>query len=173
MITFSFFFLIALCSLAVFLVLRRGGADGADDFAGFAPDHRWLRSGKLKILGLMVAVVFYAGGALAAGDAAKPADADLLKQLAIHAAGIAIFIRAGIALLRSPFLFLVWGKVPAPARVAVLMLLGALAAAFDHIALGTPPFEALSGAVIGLFGVVGGHEMGKRVVPRKPKPAAR
>jgi hypothetical protein len=120
------------------------------------------------------ALLTFAGAAFAADVAdVKPASTDALQQLAIHAAGIAVFIRGVIALLRSPLLGLVWGKVPEPARVAVLLLLGAIAVAFDHVAVGTPLLEAFASAFVGLFGVVGGHEMAKRVIPPRPTKATR
>lgn len=133
----------------------------------WAPSPRWRAFARLAVFGAVVAVILHAGGAVAADVDVAPATPDVAKQLVLHAAGIAVFIRAVIALLKSPVLGVMWGKVPEPARVAVLVVLGAVAVAFDNLALGTPLADAFLGAFMGLFGVVGGHEMTKRVLPRK------
>lgn len=77
------------------------------------PVHRPMRA-KLAVFGALVAVVLYAGGAIAADVDVKPATPDVAKQLVLHAAGIAVFIRAVIALLKSPFLGVIWGRSPSP-----------------------------------------------------------
>lgn len=104
--------------------------------------------------------------------AAEPAiSQDALGTLALHAAAIAGFIRLAVSLLRSPLLGIVWGRVPPAVRPLVLLLLGALAAAFDSIALGTPVLEALFSALGGVGAAISSHEVQERVTKRK-KPAA-
>lgn len=100
--------------------------------------------------------------------AAQPSLSDeAMAKLALHAAAIAGFIRLIVMALRSPFLGFLWTKIPVAVRPLVLLLLGALAAAFDSIALGTPVAEAFFAAVGGLFGAIGSHEVQQRIVPKK------
>jgi hypothetical protein len=96
-----------------------------------------------------------------------PITNDAMKQLAIHAAAIAGFIRLVVLALRSPFLGVFWSRIPVPVRPVVLVLLGAVAAAFDSIALGTPIIESFFSAIGGIFGAVGSHEMQDRVIGKK------
>jgi hypothetical protein len=106
----------------------------------------------------------------AAADLAK--DPELLAKLALHAAAIAAFIRLAVKVLRSPLLAFVWVKIPKPVRPLVLVVLGLLAAVFDHLALGAPIGEAIFAAFGGVMGAVSSHEIQNRVKPPKAKPPA-
>lgn len=100
------------------------------------------------------------------------ADQALLAKLAVHAAAIAGFIRLLVWALKSPMLSFIWIKVPVAARPALLILLGALAAAFDAVGLGTPVHEAIFAAFGGVFGAVWSHESQDAVTGAKAKKAA-
>lgn len=102
--------------------------------------------------------------------AAEPAiTQDALAKLALHAAAIAGFIRVVVMLLRSPFLGVVWGRVPPGVRPLVLLLLGALAAAFDSVALGTPVAEAIFAALGGVGAAISTHEVQERVTGKRKR----
>lgn len=100
------------------------------------------------------------------------ADKALLAKLAVHAAAVAGFIRLIVWGLKSPLLSFIWLKVPVAARPAVLLALGALAAAFDSIALGTPVHEAVFVAFGGVIGAVWSHESQDSVTGAKAKKKA-
>ncbi len=100
------------------------------------------------------------------------ADKALLAKLAVHAAAVAGFIRLIVWGLKSPLLSFIWLKVPVAARPAVLLALGALAAAFDAIALGTPVHEAVFVAFGGVIGAGGSHESQDSVTGAKAKKKA-
>ena len=97
------------------------------------------------------------------------ADKAVLAKLAAHAAVIAGFIRLVVWGLKSPLFAVVWLKVPVAARPAVILALGALAAAFDAIALGTPVHEAVFVAFGGVIGAVWSHESQDSVTGAKAK----
>jgi hypothetical protein len=116
-----------------------------------------------------IALVLFAVPALAQTGAAPVVVQVSPEQLAMHAAGVAACINAFVLFLKSPLAGLIWGKVPPPVRIIVLALLAGAAVAFESIAMGKPPVEAILVGVTGLFTAIGMREL---VVSVKKKPPA-
>lgn len=95
------------------------------------------------------------------------------KQLALHAAGFAATIRLLIGLLRSPIGGAVWLWIPLQLRPFVVLLLGALAAIFDHLALGQSVIDSIAAGLGGSMIASGSHSMQSAVTNEKARKAAK
>lgn len=94
----------------------------------------------------------------------QPRDVAGAGKVALLIAGVIRFL---VWLAKTPVLGAFWLKLPTPARVGVIGLLTAAAAAADAIATGVNWPTAIMTALFGMTGAVASHEFQNRIVHPK------